>query len=197
MTDSNSTLPTINWQELLAELDPQDEARQRQLLQERLQQRAKNYAGGSTSYRVLAEEESYHVLTFSLGAERYAVDVSAVRGVRSLSHITRVPGVPSFYRGVVNVRGKIVSVLDLRYFFNMVVAEDDLPGELILAEAGGLNLAVLAHHIEDVMTIPHMAVEPAEMRYAHGITMGRMVVLDLAALFTDERLKIGGGDDNG
>lgn len=197
MTEPNSTLPNINWQDLLAELDPEDESRQQQLVQERLRLRAKNYATGSTSYRVLAEEESYHVLTFSLGAERYAVDVTTVRGVRPVTKITRVPGVPAFYRGVVNVRGQIVSVLDLRHFFHMVVAEDDTPGELILAEASGLNIALLAHHIEDVMTIPHVAVEPAEMRYAHGITMGRMIVLDIAALFTDERLKIGGGDDNG
>ncbi|MCU0513857.1 MAG: chemotaxis protein CheW [Anaerolineae bacterium] len=196
MSDFDQPLTTIDWQALLAQLNPEDPAQQQQALAERLQQRAKNYAAGTTSYRVLSEEDVYHVLTFSLGTERYAVDVAAVRGVRHLTRLTRVPGVPPFYRGVVNVRGQISSVVDLRFFFNIIVVQDDAPDELILVEAAGLQVALVAHHIEDVMTIPTIAVEPVEMHYARGVTLGRMVVLDIEQLLSDERLMMGGGDDH-
>jgi purine-binding chemotaxis protein CheW len=128
---------------------------------------------------------------FRLGSERYALDIQAVRGVRPLGRMTRVPGTPAFYRGVVNLRGQIVSVIDLRSYFGVALVEDRPPKELILATAAGLDVALLAHHIEDVATLPKTAVEPVEIRSARGIAPGRLIVLDAEQLFADERLIVG------
>lgn len=195
MTDQKDPRkPTqIDWQIIWDQLDWENPDRQRQALQDRLNQRAKQYAAPIRSRETTGE--SLNLLTFHLGAEQYGIDVSVVRGVRNIQKITPVPGAPPFYRGVVNVRGQVITVMDLRLFFNMN-AEDRLPPELILVKAQRLELALLADHIEDVVIVPHSEIEPVEMRYAHGVTSAGLVVLDTKQLFSDDRLIVGGVDES-
>lgn len=181
-----------NLQILWDELNQDDTEREAVNLQARLVQRAKQYATPQKQKVNYADDEVYNVLTFRLGQERYAVDVATVRGVRPITSITRVPGVPPFYRGVINVRGRIVSVLDLRHFFNIAGEKSDLPSELLLIETTTLFLAILAHHIEEITAIPRANIEAQDMKYARGVTAERLVILDIETLFNDDRLIIGG-----
>jgi purine-binding chemotaxis protein CheW len=183
---------TINLHALWEELNQDDSQREQENLQTRLQNRAKQYATPQKQETTYAENEVYNVLTFQLGKERYALDVAHVRGVRPVEALTRVPGVPTFYRGVINVRGRIVSVVDLRHFFNIAGDKSDLPPELIIAETEDLYLALLAHHIEEVNSIPRETVEAVDIKYARGVTSERLVILDIQMLFSDERLIVGG-----
>jgi len=130
-----------------------------------------------------------------LGAERYGIDVTTVTSVRAMSTLTRVPGVPPFYRGVVNVRGQIITVLDLRVFLNLGGNANKIPNELIVVKSNALELGILADHVSDVEHIPVDRIEPVEMKYARGVTTGRLVVLDIEQLLTDERLFVGGADE--
>jgi purine-binding chemotaxis protein CheW len=187
---------TSNLNALWEELNQDDSQREQENLQTRLQHRAKQYATPQKQEITYGENEVYHVLAFQLGKERYALDVAHVRGVRPVESLTRVPGVPTFYRGVINVRGRIVSVLDLRHFFNIPVDKSDLPPELIIAETEDLYLALLAHHIEEVTSIPRETVEVVDVKYARGVTSERLVLLDIQTLFSDERLIIGGKADS-
>lgn len=191
MPDESNPATAQDWRALLAEIDPDNQQRQQQRLTETLQQRARQYAAAMIRPAPLTEDEAYTILMFRLGSERYALDIQAIRGVRPLSRMTRVPGTPSFYRGVVNLRGQIVSVIDLRAYFGVPMVEERSPKELILTHAAGLDLALLAHHIEDVATLPKAAIEPVEIRSARGIAPGRLIVLDAEQLFSDERLIVG------
>jgi purine-binding chemotaxis protein CheW len=110
---------TVDLQALWDELNQSDDIRQQENLQIRLQQRARQYATPQQQEEIYAETEIYHMLVFRLGKERYGIDVTQARGVRPSDQLTRVPGVPAFYRGVINVRGRIITVLDLRLFFNV------------------------------------------------------------------------------
>jgi len=188
MTKNQTTNLYVLWDEL----NQSDDLRQQQDLQVRLEQRAQQYAIPQRQEATYDDDDVYHVLAFQLGQERYGIDVSRVRGVRPVGQLTRVPGVPTFYRGVINVRGRIVSVLDLRVFFNIGGTTANLPSELVLVEASKLYLALLAAHIEEVLAIPRETVEPVEMKYARGVTAERLVILDVDTLFADERLFIGG-----
>jgi purine-binding chemotaxis protein CheW len=171
-------------------MDWDDEARQRTLLR----QRAEQYAA-PLKRRDEALADSLTVLTFRLGTETYGVDVTTVRAVRQLPRLTAVPAVPAFYRGVVNLRGQIITVLDLTAFFDL--PPDDDAGELIVIEAGHLELGLLAAHVEDVDLIPHGTLKPLEsIRCALGVTPERLVVLDITQLFLDERLIIGAAGDD-
>lgn len=205
MTQEQDTAPetptpekrsTIDWQAVRQQLEWDDAGRQQHLIRGRLRQRAAQYAAPLRQDEAPAGEV-HTALTFQLGEERYGVDVITVRGVRPLTSITRVPGLPPFYRGVLNVRGQIITAMDIRLFFNMTTAETTLPKEFVIVAANGLEIALLAHHVWGVLRIPVAEVEPLdELHYAAGVTASGLVLLNIEALFKDERLIIGGWGNN-
>ncbi len=81
------------------------------LMQQRARELARPLADGA------AEGEHIEVLEFILAHERYAIETAWVQEVYPLRQLTPLPGTPAFVLGVVNVRGKIISVMDLRVFF--------------------------------------------------------------------------------
>lgn len=190
-------IQSIDWDAIWRSLDWDDAERQQSDVQQRLKQRAELYAQPSKRQEssVQQQEEAYQLLTFDLGSERYGIDVRVVTSVRAMNTLTRVPGSPTFYRGVVNVRGQIITVLDLRIILGLGMETSSIPEELIVVKANQLELGILADHVSDVERIPVTAIELIEMQYARGVTMGRLVVLDIEQLLTDERLVVGGVDD--
>lgn len=185
----------IDWESVWKSLAWVDYDEDEAALQKRLQQRARQYAAPKQALEPVIEV-GLTMLTFELGDEHYGIDVMAVRGVRTVNHITRVPGTPAFYRGVVNVRGQVVTVLDLRLFFEMPVTEETVtPDELVITRVKRLEIGLLAHNIEGVRVVPRSAVEPLEgMRYGLGVTADQLVLLDVESLFADDRLMVGGKD---
>ncbi len=185
----------IDWESVWKSLAWVDYDEDEAAIQKRLQQRARQYAAPKQALEPVIEV-GLTMLTFELGDEHYGIDVMAVRGVRTVNHITRVPGTPAFYRGVVNVRGQVVTVLDLRLFFEMPVTEETVtPDELVITRVKRLEIGLLAHNIEGVRVVPRSAVEPLEgMRYGLGVTADQLVLLDVESLFADDRLMVGGKD---
>jgi purine-binding chemotaxis protein CheW len=116
-----------------------------------------------------------------------------VHAIRSLGaqKITPVPSAPRFYRGVVNLRGQIITVLDIRRFFELPEATSEPPRELVVVRSNALELGLIARHVQGVQRIPAESVRPFEqLRYARGVTAERLVILDIARLFEDDRLVI-------
>ena len=187
MSDKKSDLQAL-WEEL----NQSDDERSRQVLEEILSQRARSYAAPIRESKSYSEEDVYQVLSFKLGSESYGIDVAIIRGIRPLERLTRVPSAPEFYRGVVNVRGQIISVLDLRAFFGIEASEKFPKPELVLVGSGDMILGLLAERVDDVETIPRSMVEPVEMTYARGISQSRLILLDIISLLNDERLIVGG-----
>jgi purine-binding chemotaxis protein CheW len=183
----------VDWEAVWKSLNWDDEARQQTADRDRLRQRAEHYAA-PVKEETTASESSRTVLSFELGTEQYAIDVMAVRGIRAVGNIALVPGVPSFYRGVMNVRGQIISVLDLRLFFQVPVEERTaFPREVVIARSGRLEIGLLAHQAKGIETVPTSTIKNVEhMPYALGITPERLILLDIPQLFADERLIIGG-----
>lgn len=175
----------------------EEPADREQVIRQRLQQRARLYAAPS-QHTEMAPEDVLTALTFELGSEHYGVDVMAVRGVRTINRITRVPGTPSFYRGVVNVRGQVITVMDVRLFFGIPALDDGrAPDELVVVQGSGLEIGLLAHNIEGVQAIPLETVQVVDnMRYALGVTRERLVLVDIQRMLADEQLVVGGQDDN-
>ena len=139
-------------------------------------------------------------ITFKLGDELFAIDVARVREVLDLSEITRVPTAPPYMRGVVNVRGSAVPVVDLRLKFGLsptpdtvdtriVVIELELDGELTVV--GGL-----ADSVREVLELDRSEIrEPPRiaMRWRADMIdgMGKkgeqfIIVLDIARVFTTD-----------
>ncbi len=185
----------IDWEAVWQTLNWDDETREKVAEANRLRQRAEQYAAPPREAKV--DDDALTVLAFELGGERYGVDVMLVRGVRSLTKIARVPGIPSFYRGVVNVRGQILTVLDLRAFFDIPAAGGDhMPEELVTVRANDLEIGLLADSVIGVVTVPREAIVPSDnIRYALGVTADRLVLLNIEQMFEDDRLIVGGKDD--
>lgn len=183
---------SIDWDALLDQLNTDTPEREQATQRERMRQRAQQYAALPRQADTVAD--GHHLLIFDLGHEHYGIDVLQTRLVRPIQRITPVPGTPRFYPGVVNVRGQIITALDLRLFFHLETdSHHPPPREMIVAHSNGLELGLLAHHVRETQIIPAAALTPLdEARYAHGITASGLIVLDIVRLFADERLIIGG-----
>jgi purine-binding chemotaxis protein CheW len=142
-----------------------------------------------------ATQESLHVVEFVLAHERYAFESRYVREICTLREFTRLPGAPAFVFGLINVRGQILSVIDIKKFFelpdrgltdlNKVIILQTLPMELgILADTivGMRSIAV-----EDLVAqLPTLT--GIRAHYLKGVTRGPITVLDAAKLLSDPRI---------
>lgn len=139
-------------------------------------------------------------ITFKLGDELFAVDVSRVREVLELSPVTRVPTAPAYMRGVANVRGKAVPVVDLRSKFGLPSADDTLDTRMIVMElvvdSESVVLAGVADSVHEVIEIEAGQIAPPPriaMRWRTELIkgMGRrgdafIIILDLDAVFASD-----------
>lgn len=152
----------------------------------------------------MAEElQTTQYLTFTLADEMFAVDVARVREILEMPTITKVPQVPDFMLGVINLRGCVVPVLDMRQKFGMqktaqtintciIVVEVDLDGEKIV-------LGALADSVQEVIDLepsqieaaPHIGTQiNADFIHGMGKVGGRFVmILDFDKVFSNSDLQ--------
>lgn len=140
-------------------------------------------------------ESSLQLLEFRLARESYALETRHVREVYPLKNLTPVPCTPSFVLGIVNVRGRITPVIDIKKFF-------DLPDQgltdlhsVILLRSNDLELGLMADVVVGVRTIPLESLQPTlptltgiRADYLKGVTAQRLVVLDLDRLLADPKI---------
>ena len=98
-------------------------------------------------------------LTFALGDEEYGLEILKVREIIGLMEITRVPRMPAYMRGVINLRGKVIPVIDLRRKFNMEEAEDTLETCVIVVFLGDLLMGVIVDRVSEVLDLPEEDIE--------------------------------------
>jgi purine-binding chemotaxis protein CheW len=191
----------IDWVQVRARLDaarragevawtpPANETRQI------LHERALALAAEPASTQLL--DEGIEVVEFLLAHERYGIESSYVREVYPLETLTPVPCTPTFVLGIVNLRGEIVSVIDVRRFFDLPT--NGLPdlNKVIVLESGNMVFGILADVILGVRRIPPAEIQPAlptltgiRERYLKGITRERTVILDAERLLTDEGIVV-------
>jgi purine-binding chemotaxis protein CheW len=145
-------------------------------------------------------------ITFKLGDELFAIDVARVREVLDLSEITRVPTAPSYMRGVVNVRGSAVPVVDLRLKFGLPPTADTVNTRIVVLELDleGQRVVVggLADSVHEVLELERAQIrEPPRiaMRWRADMIEGLgkkaeqfIIVLDIGRVFaTDEAILAG------
>ena len=114
---------------------------------------------------VTAVETTAQYLTFRLGEEVFALDITQVREVLDFPQITRVPRMPAFMRGVTNLRGAVVTVVDLHLKFGMTATERTVNSCVIIFEvdlAGERTvLGALADSVQEVIDLAPGQIEPA------------------------------------
>lgn len=111
-------------------------------------------------------------LTFHLAAEEYGVEILKVREIIGLMKITRIPQSPHYIRGVINLRGKVIPVLDLRLRFGMETSEDTEQTCIIVVdvtnESGKLMIGVVVDAVSEVVAISQDQIEEAPSVGSHA-----------------------------
>ena len=152
------------------------------------------------SERILADAGLY--LTFRLGDELFAIDVSQVREVLEMETITAVPNAPEFMRGIINVRGSVVPVVDLRAKFGKSAAEKTVDTRVVVMElemdGDSTVLGAVADSVHEVTELGDEEIEPpprlgSRWRTAFIKGVGKrderfILILDIDKVFSPEEL---------
>jgi len=124
-------------------------------------------------------------LTFTLGAEEYGVDIRKVQEIRGYDTVTRIPDAPDFIKGVINLRGTIVPVVDMRLKFKLGHAEYNEFTVMIILNIGRRVVGMVVDGVSDVMQLSAEQIRPAP---EFGGNVNTRYIIGLGAL--DERMLI-------
>jgi purine-binding chemotaxis protein CheW len=100
------------------------------------------------------------LVVFDLASESYGVDIGAVREIIRMQEITSIPRTPDYVEGVINLRGKVTPVVDLRKRFGLEVGERTNANRTVVVDIGGNDIGVVVDAVTEVMGVPADAVEP-------------------------------------
>lgn len=147
-------------------------------------------------------ETDQKLLTFSLGSEGYGVSILKVKEIIGMMDITPIPRTPEFVKGVINLRGKIIPVMDLRTKFGMPQQQYDERTCIIVAEilVHGVEklLGIVVDMVSEVVTISADQIEPPPeygntVEHSAILGIGKIkdrvvIILDIDEVFTSDEL---------
>lgn len=137
------------------------------------------------------------VVEFRIAHEIYALGLSRIRVIHPLKSLTWIPGTPAFIRGVINLRGEIISVVDLKVFFDLPDQEFTRSSQVIILSSDSMEFGILADEILGIAEIHDNDIRPSlptltgiRADYLKGVTGNGRVVLDDEKLLADEKMCI-------
>ena len=140
------------------------------------------------------------VVEFQLARETYAVESACVREVQPLKRLTPLPGTPPFIMGVVNIRGQLITVLDLRKLFELPDKGISDFDKLIILHSAGTELGILADAVIGVRSLQLGGMQPSlptlsgvRADYLRGIADDRTILIDATRLLADRRIIVNEG----
>jgi purine-binding chemotaxis protein CheW len=116
--------------------------------------------GGTQTAQQAAAENPRQFITFTLDAQEYGVDIMQVREIKGWTDTTALPQAPSYVRGVINLRGIIVPILDLRARFGMGTTEPTRMHVVIIVITGTRTTGLLVDAVSDIITVEPNTIRP-------------------------------------
>ena len=142
-----------------------------------------------------AGEDILQLVSFTLKDEEYAVDILNVQEINRITEITQVPNAPHYVEGVINLRGKVMPVINLRKKFGIEEKETDDTSRIIIMDIDGVTNGLIVDSVSEVLRIPADTVEPPPQissglnsRFIKGIAKfeNRLIILiDINKLLGD------------
>jgi purine-binding chemotaxis protein CheW len=108
------------------------------------------------------------LVVFDLASEHYGVDISDVREIIRMQDITPMPGVKAFVEGIINLREKVLPVLDLRKRFGLKVAEHTEESRIVVVDSSSGEVGVIVDAVTEVLRIPISSIEPNSSMVMHS-----------------------------
>lgn len=141
--------------------------------------------------------DTIDVLEFGLAEERYAIETRFVQEVQVLRNLTELPCTPAFIAGVVNLRGQVLAVIDLRQFFHLPEKGSSALQRIVVVGKVESEFGLLVDRSAGVYPIASSALQPPlptasgiGTRHVRGITAESLVVLDMDAILADPSLLV-------
>ncbi len=142
-------------------------------------------------------EEALQLVTFRLGDEEFGIDIKKVQEINRMIDITRIPNAPVYVEGVVNLRGKIIPIVNLRTKLCLSEAERDKATRIMVVEVGGTTLGFIVDSVSEVLRIQDPKIEDppsitgsSDSAYIEGVinlSDRILILLDLNVLFRDRK----------
>jgi purine-binding chemotaxis protein CheW len=98
--------------------------------------------------------ELLQLVSFKIGKEEYGVDILNVQEINKMTQITKVPNAPEFVEGVINLRGRVIPVIDLRTRLNLAKKEHDKDTRIIIVEVDNATVGFIVDAVSEVLRIP-------------------------------------------
>jgi len=143
-------------------------------------------------------EKLLQLVSFTLGSEEYGVDILQVQEINRMSQITSVPQAPDYVEGVINLRGKVVPIVDLRKRLNLDSKEYDKNTRIVVVDIVGTVLGLIVDAVSEVLRIPESTIEPApdivtgiNAEFIKGVVKLEdrlLIFLDLTKVITAEEI---------
>ncbi|MGO9013948.1 MAG: chemotaxis protein CheW [Dissulfurispiraceae bacterium] len=116
--------------------------------------------GSADAIKSAVGEELLQLVTFNLGSEEYAVAILKVQEINRMKEITRVPNSPPYVEGVINLRGKVIPVVNLRRKFGLESKENNEQTRIMIMDIQGITMGLVVDSVSEVLRIPSTTVEP-------------------------------------
>ncbi|MBX3395211.1 MAG: chemotaxis protein CheW [Phycisphaerae bacterium] len=136
------------------------------------------------------------IVGFRIGNEEYGVDIMRVQEIILLGHITKMPEVPDYIRGLINLRGHVIPIVDLRTRFGLPRGQSDEHTRIIVVNVGDKTMGIVVDAVNEVLRIGAEQLEPAPSSIAgidHAYIKGLikfesklLILLDIHAILTRE-----------
>jgi len=145
-----------------------------------------------------AQSRRERYLTFFLGEEQYGIAIDRIKEIIAIMKVTNVPKTPEYMKGVINLRGSIIPVVDTRLRFGMETKDEDMHTAIVIVEVDKVNVGFIVDRVEEVASIDSTALsEPP--RFGNNIdtdficSMAQMeenvvMILDVLKLFEADEL---------
>lgn len=142
----------------------------------------------------ISTDQSEQLVVFRLANEFYGVDIGAVNTIIRMQEITEIPQTPSFVEGVINLRGSIIPVIDLRMRFGLPVEETTKASRIVVVESSGQMIGMVVDAVAETLRLSADDIEPpspviasVDAEYLRGVGKqeNRLVILlDLSKVLT-------------
>lgn len=117
-------------------------------------------AGDNFGEKEKKKKQNIQVVVFGLDQEEYAVEITQLQEIIKIPDITPIPNSPEFIKGILNLRGKIVVVVDLEKRFSLVKEGDEQSKHIIICEIDGSNYGVLVDRVREVLLVSKDDIQP-------------------------------------
>jgi purine-binding chemotaxis protein CheW len=105
-------------------------------------------------------DELLQLVSFNIGSEEFGVDILKVQEINRMAEITKVPQAPHYVEGVINLRGKVIPIVDLRKRFGLEIKEYDKNTRIVVVDIEGNVMGMVVDSVSEVLRLPTNTIEP-------------------------------------